>query len=257
MKMVEGPTARIIAERLDRSLKGKVIKQAFSRSRKVDAGLLAGERVERVYAVGKNILIETKTYLLRIHLMMWGSVGIYAKEEQLHKPERQIRLFLELDDLKVAVYNAPVIELDEKRKLKKRIEENYGFDPLDPAWNRSAVLKAMKDNAELTVSQFLLSQKFIAGVGNIIRNEVLFRCRIHPETRLKDLSPPERENLIGEVVNFTRATYLLKKQKKRWGETMMVYRRKICPRCGEKIKRYKPDDTKRLTFYCPKCQTKK
>lgn len=255
--MVEGPTARIIAERLDRSLKGKVIRQAFSRSKKVEAGLLAGERVKRVYAVGKNILIETRTYLLRIHLMMWGSVGIYTRDEQLHKPEKQVRLFLELDDLKVAVYNAPVIELDEKERLKKRIEENYGFDPLNSVWDRSAVLKAMEDNAELTVSQFLLSQKFIAGVGNIIRNEVLFRCRIHPETKLKDLSPREKGNLIDEVVNFTRATYLLKKQKRRWGEIMMVYRKKVCPRCGEKIKRYKPDDTKRLTFYCPRCQTEK
>ncbi len=254
--MVEGPTAKLIAERIERHIAGRRIKSVFSRKKGV-AEKLEGRQVEKVFAHGKNIIILAEDAAVRIHLMMWGSVRFYPHGEEIEKPWRQVRLVLETEEGRLVVFNAPVVEVDRREELLKRLYEDYGPDPLSTGWDREAVLKAMDENPQLTVSQFLLSQRFIAGVGNIIRNEVLFRCRLHPEEVLGNLSAQEKERLLRETEEFIAQTYLLKKQGKRWGTVMLIYRKKRCPVCGGPVKRYYPPDVKRLTFFCPSCQPKK
>ena len=48
------------------------------------------------------------------------------------------------------------------------------------------VLKLQPDTL---VCDALLDQDLFAGVGNIIKNEVLFRTRVHPESTIGDLPP--------------------------------------------------------------------
>ena len=47
--------------------------------------------------------------------------------------------------------------------------------------------KEIEKNPEELVCDILLDQNIFTGVGNIIKNEVLFRIRLHPETKIKNI----------------------------------------------------------------------
>ena len=54
-------------------------------------------------------------------------------------------------------------------------------------WNPSKAKKKLKEIPDTLVADALLDQNIFAGVGNIIKNEVLWRIKVHPKTKLGDL----------------------------------------------------------------------
>ncbi|MEO6290002.1 MAG: hypothetical protein ABIO76_08785 [Ginsengibacter sp.] len=106
---------------------------------------------------------------------------------------------------------------------------------------------------EELVCDTLLNQNIFAGVGNIIKNEVLFRIRLHPETKMKDIPARKINGLIKEARNYSFDFLKWKKEfvlKKNW----LAHTKKICPRDYVPfIKKY-CGKTKRRTFYCEICQ---
>src|SRR5262249_21040570 len=46
------------------------------------------------------------------------------------------------------------------------------------------------------IKALLMDQSFVAGVGNIISDEVLWQARLHPLARVEDLSGTERDRLF-------------------------------------------------------------
>ena len=57
-----------------------------------------------------------------------------------------------------------------------------GPDPFDPAFTSREFFKALRKSNQRVKTQ-LLSQRPIAGVGNIYADEALWRARVHPATR--------------------------------------------------------------------------
>ena len=99
----------------------------------------------------------------------------------------------------------------------------------------------------------LLDQNIFSGVGNIIKNEVLFRIYVHPASKAGGLPPAKLKALIDEAKNYSFDFYEWKKQyvlKKHW----LAHTKKICLRCNLPfIKKY-PGVTKRRAFFCTNCQ---
>jgi endonuclease-8 len=90
-------------------------------------------------------------------------------------------------------------------------------------------------------------------VGNIIKNEVLFRTKIHPLSKVGELPPAKLKELTGETVNYAFDFLEWKKAfvlKKHW----LAYNKKVCPRDHTPIHKEPLGKGKRQTFYCPKCQ---
>jgi endonuclease-8 len=90
-------------------------------------------------------------------------------------------------------------------------------------------------------------------VGNIIKNEVLFRIRVHPESLVGTLPANTRDEVIAQARIYSfdflewKKNYVLKKN---W----LAHSKKICPRCNIPfIKKY-CGKTKRRTFFCTNCQ---
>jgi endonuclease-8 len=74
-----------------------------------------------------------------------------------------------------------------------------GADVLNEQWNaRKAKLK-LKLQPDIMVCDALLDQQIFSGVGNIIKNEVLYRIRLHPETKVKSLPARKLSDLIREA----------------------------------------------------------
>jgi endonuclease-8 len=124
---------------------------------------------------------------------------------------------------------------------------------MSPKWDSGKAFDSIRSKPDVEIADLLLDQEIFAGVGNIIKNEVLWRVRIHPETKAKDLTPSELKNLIAETRKFSllfykwRKVFLLRKH-------LEIYQKSICPRCGANVKREKTGKRNRISHFCPACQ---
>jgi endonuclease VIII len=113
------------------------------------------------------------------------------------------------------------------------------------------------------ISEALLNQKIIAGIGNKYKSEILFICRINPFKQISQLSIAEQNHLFEEIPklltygyeNSGRTRPLLKDEKYSWNTRHWVFRRtgRECWICKTKIMTVKKL-TSRSTFWCPYCQ---
>ena len=98
-----------------------------------------------------------------------------------------------------------------------------------------------------------LDQNIFAGVGNIIKNEVLFRIRVHPENKVKDLPPRKLTEMVNEACIYSYDFLEWKKAfvlKKHW----LAHTKRICPRCDIPLKKAHLGRTNRRSFFCDNCQ---
>jgi endonuclease VIII len=99
----------------------------------------------------------------------------------------------------------------------------------------------------------LLDQQIFSGVGNIIKNEVLYRIKVHPETFVGNLPPKKLNELIREARNYSFDFLEWKKEytlRKHW----LAHTKKTCSRDGNKIIKKYLGRTNRRTFFCEACQ---
>lgn len=189
------------------------------------------------------MLICFPGFFLRIHLLLFGSYRI--NERKNAKP--RLRLTFKNGELN---FYACAIRL---------IEENpndvydWSADVLNPKWNESKAIKKLKSDPGRLVCDVLLDQDIFAGVGNIIKCEVLFRAMIHPQSAVGKIPHKKLKELVDEAVKFSfdflkwKRKYVLKKN-------LQIYGKKICPRCKIPRKLEVTGLTRRRTFYCGNCQ---
>jgi endonuclease-8 len=124
---------------------------------------------------------------------------------------------------------------------------------MSPKWDSDQAFDSTFAKPGAEIADILLDQEIFAGVGNIIKNEVLWRVRIHPETEVKNITPDDLKELIAETRKFSllfykwRKVFSLRKH-------LDIYQKSICPRCGAKVKREKTGRRNRISHFCPVCQ---
>lgn len=256
--VTEGPTAKYKALRILKIVGGQNLRNIFVRSKMIhiEPRKLVGKKLSNVETFGKNIVLVFDCYAIRIHLMLYGSIHVYDINENLKKPERQVRLLLVFNDKKVVVYNAPVVELDTASKILRKLRKSLGEDPLREDWNPSRAVRLILKRRERKIGDVLLDQRVIAGIGNIIRNEILFRARIHPERVVKDLDINEVRRIVEVAEKFMKEFFERRTKGLRIKPILMVYgkSKKPCPICGRPIKFYRQRPNNRRTYVCENCQ---
>ncbi|HBK45067.1 MAG TPA: endonuclease [Xanthomonadaceae bacterium] len=239
--MPEGPSIVILREAAAR-FRGKTVRRATGNSR-LDLSRLEGRRVVSVRSWGKHFLLEFRGFSLRVHLMMFGSWRI---DERKPTPARVSLLF---DNGELNLYACSV------RYVEGSLDDAYDWraDVMSPAWDPSLARKKLKARPAVLLCDALLDQDIFAGVGNIIKNEVLFRTRVHPATPVGNL--PARK--LGQVIAQASAysfDFLAWKQRFELRKHWLVHTRRTCPDCGGAISKSYMGTTNRRTFYCPACQ---
>ena len=99
----------------------------------------------------------------------------------------------------------------------------------------------------------LLNQDIFAGVGNIIKNEVLFRIGIHPLSLVDAIPKPKLAALIREARIYSFQFLEWKKAfelKKHW----LVHRQRECPNGHGPLTIKHLGKTRRKSYYCERCQ---
>ena len=101
----------------------------------------------------------------------------------------------------------------------------------------------------------LLDQQVFSGAGNIIKNEVLFRIRVHPLSRIGALPAAKLRQLVDEARRYSFEFLEWKKAnvlKRHW----LAHTKTICARCNRPLREKMLGNTRRLSFYCNRCQIK-
>ncbi len=239
--MPEGPSIIILKEAVQQFKGKKII--AVSGNSKVDIQKLKGQIIVDFKTWGKHFLICFKTFTVRIHLMMFGSYRINEKK----KNAPRLGLQFKKGELNFYACSVKIIEED--------IDTVYDWscDVMNPLWDAQKAKVKLKDKKEVMVCDALLDQHIFAGVGNIIKNEVLFRVKIHPESDVSKLPAKKLNALVKEASLYSFQFLQWKKDfvlKQHW----LAHTKKICPRDNIPFVKKHLGKTHRRSFYCESCQ---
>ena len=145
--------------------------------------------------------------------------------------------------------------------------QHIALDPFDPAFDREAVIAAMKSR-KAAIKSVILNQEIMSGVGNIYADESLWRAKIHPEIPASDLSTKKITTLVDAAIEVMAeavevggtsfdAMYINVNGESGFFETSLAaygQEGEPCPRCGRQIRRIAFGN--RSSHFCPKCQVK-
>jgi endonuclease VIII len=258
--MPEGDTLHRTASGLAPHLVGRTVTAARVLAGGPQVARIVGASITSVEALGKNLLIRFDNGLeLRTHLRMNGSWHRYRPGEPWRRPVALARLVIEVPGAVAVCFDAPVIELFETRA--EAIHPSLGRlgpDLLDPGWGSGRADEAhrrLRDPARAhgTISEALLDQRAVAGIGNIWRNETLFHERVDPWAAVAEIDDPTLRRLVATARDLLRRSVDTPSGR----SPMWVYRRagRSCRRCGTLVRSATLDTAvPRTTYWCPTCQ---
>lgn len=241
--MPEGPSILLLKEAVAKFTGEKII-DVYGNS-KIDQSILLNKTIIEFKSWGKHFLICMKGITLKVHFLMFGS---YTVDEK--KPERAIRLNLTFKNGELNLYNCSI------KYLEGDINNHYDWsaDVMNGQWDKKKAKAKLKAIPEELICDALLEQDIFAGVGNIIKNEILYRVLVHPESIIGKIPTAKINKLIDETRIYSfqflewKRAYELKKH---W----LAHTKKICLRCNFPIIRKQTGIKKRRSFICTNCQT--
>ena len=240
--MPEGPSIVIVKENIE-FLVGKKV-TAVAGNTKIDLHRMDGQQLQQILTWGKHLLLCFDGFTLRVHFMMFGT---YRVNETKPTPPR-LSLQFSSDELNFYTCSLLIIEEDINAVYK------WSEDIMSGDWDAKAATRKLKQKG-LIAADALLDQHLFSESGNIIKNEVLYRARIHPLSETVAMPLKKRKELVAETQKYAFQFLAWKKEftlKKHWE----CYKQKTCKRCNLPFKRTHLGRGKRLTYLCENCQIK-
>jgi endonuclease-8 len=239
--MPEGPSIVILKELAAPFKRKKVL--AVAGNSKVDIKRAASKTVLDFKSWGKHFLICFDDFTIKIHFMLFGSYRI--NEERSMEP----RLSLKFKNGTLNFYACSV------KILEGDLDTIYDWsvDVMSDSWDAKAAKQKLLQCPNMLVCDALLDQTLFAGSGNIIKNEVLFRIKVHPKSKVGALPARKLNEMIGEVRIYSFDFLKWKKAfvlRKHW----LAHTKKTCPRCKIPLIKEYMGRQHRRTFFCKRCQ---
>ena len=240
--MPEGPSIAILREEAQRFAGKRIV--AVAGNTTIAKERLLDQRIVAIRSWGKHFLVELKTFSLRIHFLMFGSWRIDERKDGATP-----RLSLQFRDGELNLYTCSV------RFIEEPLDDVYDWsaDVLSDAWDAAAARRKLRAMPETLVCDALLDQNIFAGVGNIIKNEVLFRIRLHPLSKVGALPRRKLAQLVDEARRYSFDFLAWKKAfvlRKHW----LAHTKRTCPRCAIPLSKAHLGATDRRSFWCARCQ---
>jgi formamidopyrimidine-DNA glycosylase len=288
--MPELPEVETVRGGLERLIVGKKITKvevfnpkSLQASPSDIAQFLEGSTVRTVRRRAKVLIIDLDTgYSLVSHLKMTGQMVVRGAEDWgaghptssflAELPDRSTRVEFDFTDGSRLFFNdqrkfgwvrlLPTIEVCNIDFLKKVGPEPLSGDVGLPA----QFIRNIRRRNNTTIKAAILDQTVVAGIGNIYADESLWGARVHPATRVRDLTDDELRKILEAAISAMRSALAV------GGSTMTnyvqangskggyldkfakVFRREgqACPRCGATIEKIRVAG--RGTHICPVCQ---
>lgn len=270
--MPEGDTVFQVAHTLDQALRGQIVRRSQFRVPRLAVADLSGQTVVGCAPRGKHLLLRTDAgRTLHTHLMMHGSWVLQKPGGRWRGgPGHEVRVVLETDAWVALGFRLGVVELFDTVEEAARLG-HLGPDLLGSDWDASEAARRLRLRPERAISEALLDQTCLAGIGNIYKSESLFLEGIHP---LRPVSQIEEASLDAVVARAHRLLHYAVKHGRQfttglYRERFYVFERtgRPCRRCRTSIseRRGAPagvsritdpdiDRAARITYWCPRCQ---
>ena len=289
--MPEGPEVRKYADALDAALSGRTIISLEARTKEARKWLqenesrLRGRRVERVVSHGKHLIgyIEGN-FFFHSHLMMWGR---WQTVGELPEKDRRERARIVVEGAAAILLSAPIFNVGEGDPYEViEILATLGPDalPYRGRFDRKEFLGRLlsSEHSDETIGAALLNQRIVAGLGNYLRAEILFNCKLNPWRTVREISQSKINCLLKAIPRLARDAYergatadeadrkrmasdpsLVYIPGREYGTRHLVFRRTNLPclRCGEKVRQLRQKTTSqddeertRIVYFCAKCQ---
>jgi formamidopyrimidine-DNA glycosylase len=217
------------------------------------ADALRGRRFEEPDRLGKWMIGWTDGPALLLHFGMTGELVWSGDEPERHRHDRVI---LELD-------GGDELRYRNMRKLggawlaHDRDEVATILGPLGPdalTISRADFLERLARKRG-GLKAVLMDQTFVAGIGNLIADEILWQARLHPRHPVESLTDEERAGLYRTAHAILKESvdrYDYISRKRSWLNHVRGKPGAVCPRCGTPLERITAAG--RTTYFCPRCQ---
>ncbi len=277
--MPELPEVETIRRDLDREFVGRKVKTVeVSRLRSIRrhkntkdfAGRLEGRKITGVVRKGKYILIRLDDGgVLVAHLGMSGQLLRASPKDPKERHTQVVISFSQGGQLRFVdprTFGEMFVTTPDRLEAQVHELAHLGFDPIDQvmSWTHFAeMLYARKTR----LKPLLTDQKFIAGIGNIYADEILFAAGLRFDRSSETLTAQEVRRLyramtetLQDAIKHRGSSLADEQYRDLFGETgdfqslHKVYDRegKACPRCRSLITRVKANG--RSAYFCPQCQ---
>jgi endonuclease-8 len=270
----EGDTIFRAARTLQRALGGHVVtrfESVFPALNRIDEDRpIVGRTVESVVSRGKHLLLGfSGDLILHTHMRMNGSWHIYRPGERWQRPASEMRVLIATEAILAVGFNVPIAELLTTRELGRHAQlRALGPDLADPAFDRVDAVTRLRALGSTAVGDALINQRVIAGIGNVLKSEILFVAGVNPFVPSASLSDETANRVIDVALDLMKANVLgpartlspgfgrrttrsMNPQAGLW-----VYGRggQPCRRCGGTIQSKKTGVDARVTYWCETCQ---
>lgn len=286
--MPELPEVETVRRGLERLIVGKTVAaethdtlKSFPNEPHEVLSFMVGASVTDVRRRAKVLLIELSShYTLVVHLKMTGQL-VYVGQERFAAghpndslvgllPDKSTRVTITFTDETRLFFNdqrkfgwmrlLPTISVPEIDFMKR-----VGPEPLEDTFTSNEFIPRVRRRANTTIKAAILDQTVLAGVGNIYADESLWGAKIHPASRVKDLTDEQLASLIDAIKivmllsidkgGSTDRNYVNAEGKKgSYIDFASVFRREglPCKRCETPIEKSRVAG--RGTHFCPQCQ---
>jgi formamidopyrimidine-DNA glycosylase len=278
--MPELPEVETIRRDLDKEIVGKRIKAVDvsglrsirrHKSKKAFTGLLEGRKVSSISRKGKYLLLKLDDGdILVVHLGMSGQL-LRAKgpKDPLIKHTHVVITFTQGGQLRYVdprTFGELFVASPEEIAHDVAELNHLGFDPLEDVMSWTDFGDRLTSK-KTKLKPLLMDQKFIAGIGNIYADEILFNAGLRYDRSSESLTSQEVRRLyramietLQEAIKHRGSSLADEQYRDLFGEVgdfqnqHKVYDREgePCRRCRSPIARIKQGG--RSTFLCEQCQ---
>ncbi|MBO4257350.1 Fpg/Nei family DNA glycosylase [Streptomyces griseorubiginosus] len=213
---------------------------------------LEGRRFTASERRGKWLLAHTGGPTLMLHFGMTGSLVCARPEDAAEAHDRVL----------FRVGARRQLRFRDQRKLQglwlawggdevERMLARQGPDALTVG---RAEFESVLSERRAAVKTVLIDQSALAGLGNLLADEILWRAGLRPGIRANELTGPDRRRLYEQMRRTLRSSVTAGRVPPRpsWLTGHRDDRTPTCPRCGTPLRRSRTAG--RGTVWCPRCQ---
>ncbi len=196
--------------------------KGFPNSKQLVNTKLIGAKIERVDRRGKVVIIVLESgYSLLIHLKMTGQLVFvdgkkrfgagHPNDSLVNKlPDKSTRVTIKFTNGSILYFNDQRkfgwVKLEPSKDLYKnnKFLSKLGPEPLEENYTFEQFNSALQKRGSAAIKAAILDQTVLAGVGNIYADESLFIARIHPATKVVNISTIKLKRLFSAIIDVMK-----------------------------------------------------
>ena len=212
---------------------------------------LVGRRIRVPHRHGKWLLAPTDGPTILFHFGMTGAL-VWASHGEKRHPHDRVVLVLERGGLRFR----------DQRKLQgiwlarddDETDRILGCQGPDAYGLSRAELEGVLAGRRGSLKARLMDQRVVAGLGNLLADEIIWRARLHPSQRVERLDQGQVGRLHRALGSVLEASVKAGRVPPRhsWLTGVRDDEAPACPRCGTGLRRSRTGG--RRSWWCPSCQ---